>query len=65
MAIGKHRNKTCYCTSGKKFKHCHLPILEEMKRKGVINEEELPQAYLLKNKNYGTDTNRTNGNDAK
>lgn len=55
MAIGKYRNKPCYCGSGKKFKKCHIPILLEMKRTGIINDEELPLAYLLKKQNYGND----------
>lgn len=43
MGINKHRNKPCYCRSGKKFKKCHLLILEECRQKGINpNSEDLP-----------------------
>ncbi len=37
-AFGKlkhERNERCYCNSGKKFKICHLPIEEDVKKIGV------------------------------
>ena len=24
-----HRNELCYCNSGRKYKHCHKPLLEK------------------------------------
>lgn len=49
MAIGKFRNKVCYCGSGKKFKHCHILILEKAKADNdqKTYENESPQAYLI------------------
>ena len=52
MAIGAFRNKKCYCGSGKKFKDCHLIILNDAKAKGDqgILYDESPEAYLNREK---------------
>ncbi|MDD3078457.1 MAG: SEC-C domain-containing protein [Paludibacter sp.] len=42
------RNHKCYCGSGKKFKHCHLPIEEKLQMLGkekVMND--LKRIFLL------------------
>lgn len=42
MGINKFVNSPCYCKSGKKFKSCHKPILDNAKKTGRLNISDLP-----------------------
>lgn len=55
MSIGSFRNKPCYCGSGKKFKKCHIPILDKAIAEGdkLTIEKESPEAYLIMERKIG------------